>query len=176
MRRQHAVEIILTRPVTRAEPQRACRRVPLATNAAWTRLMAVRTAKSPGRALRSLRCELDRLLPIDVLTSHYPDASGHVLLNVAFTRAMRSVIGQAATAQGRKPADFVARTAVEAVGRDQRARTWLLTTQLEGLLAHHTPEAVLACAARALLDHQRPTSNSSSDVDDRPRSAARTTP
>lgn len=65
MRRQHAVEIILTRPVTRAELQRACQRVPLATNAARTRLMAVRTAKSPGRALRSLRCELDRLLPID---------------------------------------------------------------------------------------------------------------
>ena len=103
MRRQHAVEIILIRPATRGELHRACQVVPLAANADRTRLMTVRGAKSSGRALWSLRNELDRLLPIDVLTTHYPDASGRVLLNLALTRAMRSVINQAAAARGRNP-------------------------------------------------------------------------
>ncbi|MEU5340454.1 hypothetical protein AB0H18_06405 [Streptomyces sp. NPDC020766] len=176
MRRQHAVEIVLTRPVTRAELHRACRRVPLATNVDRTRLMAVCGAKSPGRALRSLRHELDRLLPIDVLTTHYPDASGQVLLNVAFTRAMHSSICQAATARGQKPADFVAQTVAGAVERAERARNRHLTKQLQDLLVHHAPEAVLACAARALLGHQRPPSGSSRAADEQRRSTAHTTP
>jgi hypothetical protein len=176
MRRQHAVEIILTRPATSAELHRACRRVPLATNTDRTRLMTVHGAKSPGRALRSLRHELDRLLPIDVLTTHYPGTAGQVLLNVAFTRAMHSVISQAATARGQEPADFLARAVVEVVQRDEQARTRHLTAQLQDLLVHHTPEAVLVCTARVLLDHQRPPSGSSCAADDRRRTNAHTTP
>ncbi|WP_406395595.1 hypothetical protein OG806_38525 [Streptomyces sp. NBC_00882] len=176
MKRQHAVEIILTRPVTRTELHRACRSVPLAANADRTRLMTVRPAKSPGRALRSLRHQLDRLLPIDVLTSHYPDRSGQVELNVAFTRPIRALIGQAATARGQKSAEFLSRTVVEAVARDERTRTRHLTARLQDLLVHHTPEAVLACAAHVLLDHQRPSSSSSRDVDDQRPSAVHTTP
>jgi hypothetical protein len=175
MRRQHA-EIILTRPVTRAELHRACRKVSLATNVDRTRLMAVHPANSPGRALRSLRHELDRLLPIDVLTTTYPDSAGRVLLNVVLTRATRSVIGQAATARGQKPADFLALTVVEAIERDKRARTLHLNAQLQGLLVRYTPEAVLACAARVLLDHQRPPSSSPPDANNQRRSAAHTTP
>jgi hypothetical protein len=156
MRQQHAVEIILTRPATRRELQRACRAVPLAANADCTRLMTVRRAKSSGRALRSLRHELDRLLPIDVLTTHYPDASGQVLLNLALTSAMRSVIARAAAAQGETPGDFLSRTVAAAVVRDARDRTRQLTGQLQGLLAHHAPEELLACAARLLLDRRHP--------------------
>ncbi|MFF7889793.1 hypothetical protein ACH40F_54525 [Streptomyces sp. NPDC020794] len=137
--------------------------------------MTVRLAKSPGRALRSLRHELDRLLPIDVLTSHYPDPSGRVVLNVALTRAMRSLIGQTATAQGQEPAAFLARTVVEAVARDEQTHTRQLTTRLQDLLAHHTPEAVLTCAARVLLDHQRPPSCSPVDADDQRPGAVHTT-
>ncbi|MFJ9005524.1 hypothetical protein [Streptomyces canus] len=173
MRGQHAVEIILIRPVTGAELHRACRMVPLAANTDRTRLMAVQRAKSPGHALRSLRHELDRLLPIDALTTHYPDASGQAQLNIAFTRAMHSVISQAATARGQEPADFLARAVVEAVQRDEQARTRHLTAQLQNLLVHHTPEAVLVCAARVLLDHQRPPPGS---AEDRRRTNAHTTP
>ncbi|WP_416956520.1 hypothetical protein [Streptomyces sp. Agncl-13] len=176
MRRRHAVEIILTRPVTRAELHRACRRVPLAANADRTRLMAVRGAKSSRRALRSLRHELDRLLPIDVLTTHYPDASGQVLLNVAFTRTMHSTICQVATARGRKPADFLAQAVVGALERAEQARTRHLTRQLQDLLVDHTPEALLACAARVLLDRRRQPTGSSPEADDLRRSTVHTTP
>lgn len=156
MRRQHAVEIILTRPVTRGELQRACRAVPLAANADHTRLMTMRRAKSPGQALRSLRRELDRLLPIDVLTTHYPDRSGRVLLNVALPRATCSTVRQAAAARGQKPGVFLGRAVVAALERNERDRTRQLTAQLKSLLAHHAPEDVLACAAHVLLRSRHP--------------------
>jgi hypothetical protein len=147
MRRQHAVEIILTRPATRGELDRACLAVPLAANAGRTRVTAVRRAKSPGHALRSVRHDLDRLLPFDVLTTHYPYGSGHVLLNLALTRAMRSVISQAAASQGLKPGDFIGRTVVAAMERDELGRTRQLTAQLQALIVHHAPEDLLACAS-----------------------------
>ncbi|MFF1490451.1 hypothetical protein ACIGZH_38375 [Streptomyces sp. NPDC058319] len=152
------MEIILTRPATRIELQRACRVVPLAANAGRTHLMIVCRAKSPGQALRSLRHELDRLLPIDVLTTHYPDATGRVLLNVALTRAMRAAISQAAADRGQKPGDFLGRTVVTALERDERDRTRQVTAQLQGLLIHHSPEDVLACAAHVLLERRHPAS------------------
>lgn len=155
MRRQHAVEIILTRPATRSELQRACRAVPLAANADRTRLMTLRRAKTSGRALRSLRRELDPLLPIDVLTTHYADASGQVMLNVDLPRDLHSAISQAAAACGQKPADFLGRTVTAALERDERDRTRQLAGQLRGLLVHHAPEDVLACAGLLLLDRRR---------------------
>ena len=127
MRRQHAVEISLTRPVTRGELWRACRAVPRAASADHTRLMTVRHAKSPGQALRSLRRELDRLLPIDVLTTHYPDRCGQVLLNVALPRATCSTVHQAAAARGQKPGVFLGRAVVAALERNERDRTRQLT-------------------------------------------------
>lgn len=102
--------------------------------------MTVRLAKSPGRALQSLRRELDQFLRIDVLTSHYPDPSGQVVLNVGFSRAMRDLISQAAAARGQKPADFLTRTVVEAAAQDERIRARHLAMQLQDLLVHHTPE------------------------------------
>lgn len=164
MRRQHAVEIILKRPATGRELHRACRAVPLATNADRTRLMAVRGAKSPGRALRSLRYELDRLLPIDVLTTHYPNQSGQVLLNIDLPHALCSALRRDAGARGEKLADFLGRAVVVALERNERDRTRQLTVQMEGLLAHHAPEDVLACAARILLRSRHPAALHSSDM------------
>ncbi|MDQ0831429.1 hypothetical protein QF032_003273 [Streptomyces achromogenes] len=165
MKRQHAVEIILTRPATCGELRRACRAVPFAANADRTRLMAVRRAKSPGRALRSLRHDLDRLLPIDVLTTHYPDHSGKVLLNLALPETTCSAIREAAAARRQKPADFLGRAVVAALERNEKARTRQLAGQLESLLVHHAPDEVLACTARALLRILHPASSHSYGAD-----------
>lgn len=171
------MEIVLTRSATRRELHRACRAVPLVANADRTRLMTVRPAKSPGRALRSLRHELDRLLPIDVLTTHYPDASGKVLINLVLTRATRSVIRQAAAVHGQKPAEFVARIVGAAVERDKQDRAQQLAVQLRGLLVHYAPEDVLTCTARILLDRQHFASPTQCDADgSRPSSSSHTTP
>ncbi|MET7686097.1 hypothetical protein [Streptomyces sp. NPDC005423] len=171
------MEIVLTRSATRRELHHACRAVPLAANADRTRLMTVRPAKSPGRALRSLRHELDRLLPIDVLTTHYPDASGKVLINLVLTRATCSVIKRAAAVHGQKPAEFVAQTVSAAIERDKRDRAQQLAVQLRRLLVHHAPEDVLTCAARILLDRQHFASPTQCDADgSRPSSSSHTTP
>lgn len=164
-RRRHAVEIILTRPATRSELHRACRAVPLAVNADRTRLMTVRTAKSSGRALRSLRRELHRPLPIDVLTTHYADQSGRVLLNLALPRATCSAIRKATTGQGQKPGEHLSRKVVAAVEREARERARRLNLQLERLLVHHAPEDLLTSAAHVFLGSRRLTSRHSSGGD-----------
>jgi hypothetical protein len=43
-----------------------------------------------------LRRRLDALLPIDVLTTHYPDRRGRVLLNVALPHTADQALRQAA--------------------------------------------------------------------------------
>ncbi|WP_234328366.1 MULTISPECIES: DUF6083 domain-containing protein [unclassified Streptomyces] len=72
----HAVEILLLRLATHDELRRACRTLPVGANHDGTRLMAVHPARTPGRALRSVRRRLRHILPIDVLTTHYADPWG----------------------------------------------------------------------------------------------------
>ncbi|MEV8086645.1 CPCC family cysteine-rich protein [Streptomyces nigra] len=152
MTSHHAIEILLTRRATSAELRRARHTVPLAVNADRTRLMAVHPGKTPGRALRSLRRQLHQLLPIDVLTTHNPDQHGQVLLNLEFSRAARKVIREAATARGLRPGDFVGQSVTEALERQEREHSRQLTAQLEGILALHSSEEVLAlyCGHRVL--------------------------
>lgn len=118
--------------------------------------MAVQPARTPGRALRSLRRRLHHLLPIDALTTPYPDQHGQVLLNLEFSRTARAAIRQAATARGQRPGDFVARSVTAALDRNERERSLQLTAQLEGLLALHSSEDVLACTADILLRRRDP--------------------
>ncbi|WP_189880032.1 hypothetical protein [Streptomyces bluensis] len=150
MTSHHAVEIVLTRPLTAGELKRAGRSVPLAANADRTRLMAVQRAYSPGNALHVLRRRLGSRLPIDVLSTHYPDRHGQVRLNVAFSRSAEAAIRQAAAALGQRPKEFLGQSVTAALARQQQDRCRLLEIRLQGLLAHHTPEEVLACAATAL--------------------------
>lgn len=118
--------------------------------------MAVHPGKTPGRALQSLRRQLHQLLPIDVLTTHHPDQHGQVLLNLELSRAVRKVIRQAATARGLRPGDFVGQSVSEALERQEREHSRQLTAQLEGILALHPSEEVLACTAHILLRRRSP--------------------
>ncbi|MFJ9591055.1 hypothetical protein [Streptomyces acidicola] len=154
MTSHHAVEITLTRPLTPGELKRARPSVPLAANADRTRLMAVQRAHSPGTALHLLKRRLGSRLPIDVLSTHYPDRHGQVRLNVAFSRKAEAVIRRAAAASGQRPKQFVRQSVTTAVARQEQERLQLLEVRFESLLAHHTPEEVLACAATALLGRQ----------------------
>ncbi|MFF8536942.1 hypothetical protein ACF07B_34110 [Streptomyces sp. NPDC015532] len=155
MTAHHAIEITLSRPATHCELRRACRAVPLGANTDHTRLLALQRAKTPGRALRTLRNRLDALLPIDVLTTHYPDRQGCVLLNVAFSRAVHTAVRQAAAARGQRPRDFLRKTVTADVVQHHEERARHLTNQLEGLLAQYNPEDLLLCAANTLLKHSR---------------------
>ncbi|MEW2397634.1 hypothetical protein [Streptomyces sp. NPDC046862] len=155
MTAHHAIEITLTRSATPCELRHARSVVSLGANTDRTRLMALQRVKTPGRALRVLRHRLDALLPIAVLTTHYPDRQGCVLLNVALSRAAHTAVRQAAAARGQQPRDFLRKTVTAAVTQHQEERVRHLTHQLEGLLPHHSPDELLLCAASTLLKHSR---------------------
>ncbi|MFE5893231.1 hypothetical protein ACFQ6E_30410 [Streptomyces sp. NPDC056462] len=156
MTHQYAVEIVLTRPATARELHRARHRVTLAANADRTRLMTVQSGKSPSRALHRLRHRLDTVLPIDVLTTHYPDRHGLLLLNVVLSRRTDTQIRREAAAMGRRPGDVLAERITDGLARKQRQRHHRLESQMQRLLNHHTPEEVLACAADRLLQARLP--------------------
>ncbi|MFK0154780.1 hypothetical protein ACIQVK_22215 [Streptomyces sp. NPDC090493] len=151
MTHHYAVEISLTRSAGAGELRRARRRVAFAASADRTRLMTVQSGKSPGRALHRLRHRLDRILPIDVLSTHYPDRHGRVLLNVVLGRNADAQIRQEAAANGRRPRDVLGERITAHLSCEQRQRRHRLETQLRHLLTDHTPEEILAFAADRLL-------------------------
>ena len=151
----HAVEIALTRPATPGELRLAGRGVPLAVNADRTRLMAVQGARSPGGALHGLRRRLDALLPIDVLSTHYPDRHGQILLNVALGHAADRALRRDAAVVGLRPEDLLRRCVTAALTRAEQERARQLEDRLESLLAHHRPAEVLACVAGLLYGRQQ---------------------
>jgi hypothetical protein len=160
----HAIEITLTRPASDCELRRARRLVALASNNDRTRLLTLQRAKTSGRALRTLRCRLDAVLPIDVLTTHYPDRQGCVLLNFALSHHARTTIGLAADVCGQRPRDFLRQIVIDAVAQYKEDRVRRLMTRFEGLLVQHSPEELLACAASTLLsrDNRLPSGHSQS--------------
>ncbi|MGW1267233.1 hypothetical protein [Streptomyces sp. NPDC002491] len=153
MTAHHAIEIVLTRPATDDELCRARRVAALASDTSRARLLALQRAKTPGRALRALRHRLDAVLPIDVLTTHYPDRQGQVLLNVALCPTARTTVRRAAAAWAQRPRDFLGQVVTDAVARHREERARHLTSRLEELLVEHTPEELLLCAASTLLSH-----------------------
>ncbi|MFF3245943.1 hypothetical protein ACFYWY_19905 [Streptomyces sp. NPDC002870] len=94
-----------------------------AANADPTRLMTVQRSKSPGRALHRLRRRLDTVLPIDVLTAHYPDRHGHLLLNVALSRHADTQIRREAAALGLRTGDVLAERITAGLARKQHQST-----------------------------------------------------
>ncbi|MFD4612725.1 hypothetical protein ACFWOT_32545 [Streptomyces sp. NPDC058440] len=154
MTRHHAVEITLPRPATPGELRHARCGVPLAANADRTRLMTVHGARSPGGALHALRRRLDTLLPIDVLSTHYPNRHGQILLNVALGHTADRALRRHAAVVGQRPQDLLRQRATAALTREEQERARRLEGRLESLLAHHTPDEVLACAAGLLHGRQ----------------------
>ncbi|PJM91463.1 hypothetical protein [Streptomyces sp. CB01373] len=146
----HAVEITLTRPATHSELRHARERVRLAANADRTRLMAVQSARGPSGALHVLRHQLGTRLPIDILTTHYPDRHNQVLLNIALSRSADAALRRRAAVLGQRPQDVLSQSVAADLARREQERTRRLEDRLESLLAHHTLEEVLVCAARAL--------------------------
>ncbi|MFC9629047.1 hypothetical protein ACFTY8_07085 [Streptomyces mirabilis] len=147
----YAVEISLPRPASALELHWARHGVTFAANADRTRLMTVQRGNSPGHALHRLRRQLDTVLPIDVLTTHYPDRQGRVLLNVVLSRRADAQFRRAAAASGQRPRDILGERITASLTREQHQRRHRLEAQLQRLLTHNTPEEVLACAADRLL-------------------------
>lgn len=146
----HALEITLTRPLTPAELHHAARSTPLAANHDTTRLMAVVRAKSSTKALNRLRRQTDGRLPIDVITTHYPDTGGQILLNVTFPTATYTCIRYAADRAEQSPERFVQLALHRTLAQHASDEADRLDQAVQQLLAHTTATHLLAAVGRAL--------------------------
>ncbi|MFC4469299.1 hypothetical protein ACFPH6_33105 [Streptomyces xiangluensis] len=146
----HALEITLTRPLAPAELHHATRSMPLAANHDATRLMAVTRAKTPVRALNRLRHQMDGRLPIDVITTHYPDADRQILLNVTLPTATHTSIRHAADRAGQSPERFVQLALHHALAQHASDEADRLDQAVQHLLVGTTAAHLLAAVGRAL--------------------------
>ncbi|MDQ0956377.1 hypothetical protein QFZ66_000255 [Streptomyces sp. B4I13] len=146
----HALEITLTRPLTPTALQRAARLLPLAANHEATRLIALMPAKTPHRALRRLRHRLGDRLPIDVITTHYPDADHRVLLNVAFPPAVHAALKAQARRAAQSPERFLELALHRALAEHADRETDRLDRAVRQLLAHTSPGYLLSAVGQAL--------------------------
>lgn len=147
----HALEITLTRPLAPAELRHAARVMPLAANHDTTRLMALVPAKTSGRSAHRLRRLLDtQQLPIDVITTHYPDKSGQVLLNVALPPAARTALKGAADRAGHSIERFVQLALHRALAQHASDEADRLDQEVRHLLTHTTAAHLLSAVGHAL--------------------------
>ncbi|MFI8242598.1 hypothetical protein ACIF83_36030 [Streptomyces sp. NPDC085866] len=146
----HALEITLTRPLNQAELDTACRSMPLAANHDTTRLMALVKAETPDQAARRLRRRLNDRLPIDVITTHYPDAEHKVLLNVALPPATHAVLTAEAGRDGLTPERFLELAVHRALADHAMQEIDRLHQEVLQLLAHSAPARLLAVVGHAL--------------------------
>ncbi|MCX5063848.1 MULTISPECIES: hypothetical protein [unclassified Streptomyces] len=154
----HALEIVLTRPLPPAALHRAARVLPLAANHDATRLMALIPAKTPHRAARRLRHRLGERLPIDVITTHYPDTEHKVLLNVAFPPAAHAALTAAARRAQQTPEHFLELALRRALAQHADQEMDRLDRAVGQLLAHTTPAYLISAVGHALTRlSERPT-------------------
>ena len=147
----HALEVPLTRPLTAAELHHAARLLPLGTNHDTTRLMTLVRAKSPGRAAHRLRHRVGAArLPVDVITTHYPDADGQILLNIAFPPAVHATICDTAHRAGQPLQLFIRHAIHRALDRHTGAEAACLDQAIQDLLAGTLPAHLLAAVGRAI--------------------------
>ncbi|MFD0008936.1 hypothetical protein ACFVJ4_42180 [Streptomyces sp. NPDC127178] len=146
----HALEITLTRPLTAAELRHAAQAWPLAANHNATRLMALAGAKTPERAAHRLRQRLTTHLPIDVITTHYTDAHGRVLLNVAFPPAAYTDLKRKARRVGLTPERFVREALHRDLAEHADREADRLDHAVRQLLAGTTPAHLLSAVGHAL--------------------------
>ncbi|MGW1878761.1 hypothetical protein [Streptomyces sp. NPDC001975] len=146
----HALEIVLTRPLPLHALHRAARVLPLAANHDATRLMTLVRAGTPHRAAHRLHRRLGDLLPIDVITTHYPDADHKILLNVVFLPAIHAILTTEADRAAQSPERFVELALHRALAEYTGREIDRLGQTLRRMLAHTTPAYLLSAVGHAL--------------------------
>ncbi|ATW46702.1 hypothetical protein [Streptomyces peucetius] len=144
----HAIEITLTRPATPAELHRANRIMALAPDADRTRLMTLASAKASHKALQRTRERLEGLLPLDILTTHYPDPAGGIILNIALPAETHAQLEEAAHRTGQSLETHLAQVVLQSVALAEQDQARRLDAALEQVLTWSTPYQLLVAAAR----------------------------
>ncbi|WND32897.1 hypothetical protein RI578_42030 (plasmid) [Streptomyces sp. BB1-1-1] len=146
----HALEVVLTRSARPAELRAATRSIPLAANHDATRLMALCPGKTARRAAHRLRQRIGTHLPIDVITTRYPDTHGQVLLNVSLPPATRAILGRTAEEAGQTPEQTLERMLHHKLTQYDREETDRLNRAVKHLLTGTTPAHFLTAVGHAL--------------------------
>ncbi|MFJ5035168.1 hypothetical protein ACIQB5_45730 [Streptomyces sp. NPDC088560] len=141
----HALEITLTRAASTAELAFARSRMPLAPNHGTTRRMVLINA-APDQATRWPRRSPTGRSPIDVITTHYSDASGKALLNVASPPATHVTLTHAARPTTRPPPGTGQSPGTGPARRPEADR---LDREVRQLLAGTTPAHLLTAVGHA---------------------------
>ena len=151
----HALEIILTHALSQAELDDACRKMPLAANHDATRLMTLVKADTPHRAARRLRWRLSDRLPIDAITTHYPDAEHKVLLNVALPPGAHATLTTAAWRESLTLERFIEHAVRRALADHAEQEIDRLARTVRQLLAHASPAHLLIAVGHALTQYSK---------------------
>ncbi|MGJ3558093.1 hypothetical protein ACR6C2_00690 [Streptomyces sp. INA 01156] len=85
-----------------------------------------------------------------MITTHYPDASGQVLLNLALPPAAHTALRTTALQTGQKPERLLERAVHRALAEHTDHEVKRLEHELRRLLAHTTPARLLAAMGHAL--------------------------
>ncbi|MBP0458967.1 hypothetical protein [Streptomyces montanisoli] len=146
----HALEILLTRPLTATELRNTARTWPLAANHDATRLMALAGGATPQQAAHRLRRRLTAQLPIDVITTHYPDTLGRVLLNLTLPPALHAALERDARHTHHSPEHFLQEALHRALAEHADREAERLEEAVRRLLAHAAPAHLLSAVGHAL--------------------------
>ncbi|WP_341845824.1 hypothetical protein [Streptomyces atriruber] len=119
--------------------------------------MALCRANSPDRAARRLRQGLDAHLPIDVITTHYPDVHGQLLLNVRLPPSVHATLCADARRAGHAPGRHLQLALHRALADHARQEDRRIDEAVRHLLGGTTPARLLAAVAHALTSPQGPT-------------------
>lgn len=120
--------------------------------------MALVPAKPPHRAARRLRNRLGEQLPIDVITTPYPDADHKVLLNVAFPSTVNAALTAQAHREHQSPERLVELAVHRALAELADQEIDRFDRAVRRLLARTTPAYLLSAVGHALTRlPERPT-------------------
>jgi hypothetical protein len=122
----------------------------LAPNADHTRLMTLSSAKTPHKALQRTRERLQYVLPLDILTTHYPDLTGGIILNIALPAESHARLEEAAHRAGQSLETRLAQVVLHCLARAELDQARRLDAVLEQLLTWSTPRQLLAAVARTV--------------------------
>jgi hypothetical protein len=148
----YAIEIHLTRPARRVELRAAVRssRMKLAPTEGLDRIAVLVTAEDERGAIRNVWDRLENVIPIDVLTSVFPNSDGKYTLSFPLpTDALRHISARAAAA-GCTPEKLIQDAIAEALARDRTSRRSHLDSRLNELLRDFAPADVVDAIALKL--------------------------
>ena len=112
--------------------------------------MALVPAKTPHRAARRLRHRLGARLPIDVITTHYPDADAQGAAQRRLPARRHAAIPPPPDRAQQTPERFVELALHRALAQHAGEETDRLDRAVQQLLAHTTPAYLLSAVGHAL--------------------------